>query len=141
MHNDYWRISDSEFNEQKSNSNNGTKASDSESDSIANTWSWKSSEVIHRSSSARHLRAPINAGRKSTQCPKIVNILLNHEIHHPRVMVPKSLPKGTLFFTSNSARYRPGTLTSSTMITHFKMTECSKNNYHRHRQSTSFLSL
>jgi len=112
MHSDYWKVSDSESNGQKSYSNNGTKVSDSESDSITNTWSWKPSDVIHRSSSARHLRASVNqlnAGRKSPQRPQIVNIMLNHEIHHPRVMTPKSLPKASLFFTSNSARC-PGTL-------------------------------
>ena len=119
MHSDYWKVSDSESNGQKSNSNNGTKVSDSESDSITNTWSWKPSDVIYRSSSARHLRASANqpnAGRKSPQRPQIVNIMLNHEIHHPRVMTPKSLPKGSLFFTSNLPRCRPGTLDLSSIL-------------------------
>ena len=95
---------------QKSNSSNGIKASDSESDS--NTWPWKFSEVIHRSRSARHLglQAPANVGDQPQQCPKIVNIMLNHDIHHPRVMVPKNVPRGTLLFPSKSARYRLGTV-------------------------------
>ena len=93
---------------QKSNSSNEIKASDSESDS--NTWPWKFSEVIHRSRSARHLQAPADVGDQPQQCPKIVNIMLNHDIHHPKVMMPKNVPKGALLSPSKSARYRLGTL-------------------------------